>query len=645
MKASPGVIFRVAAVFLLLASPLASGAARRNRDSQPETAAVDPALVAMLGSAVPEWTAVALTSELRVALPSGGEAALATQLTDVSSGGARRFEGKDLALIVRTYNYGQVRLEGAHVLVEPSGDGRSCRFEVSGAPFGPASTLEASGTVTWGTGPLGGHELDGKLRVGGASTEALRMLIPARIDPSVTGPVSLAIQGKGVVGEVTTEDAPATPLRGELELTAGWTVLGRSAPLTAKSTYALDDRMVRLTNGHLKWMDFDLGLSGWFEHRHGGKFDLSAPFANVDTARTAREWNVPAAWVPESTVSGVLRWKGVPGDSHLRYEASAPTIDLPGLGGWSVHLDEVKMSGGILEINTDVNASLSYRTLRVGNIELPLIPGGVQWWREQFSVVTAKTALWKGTHTGSLSYKPAEHPAFLLTGVLTRAEADSVVASLLPDLGLDADGKASMSYAFGQDGSRKQRWTVRGSLMEGRLGNVNVPARVLDALAAADASLALADAASLVPKPKRGEGMAVDRLFFQMAREGEVFDLGGMELDSGSFSFNGDGRWTRNAGLALEGTVLLPAEVTAKLVAAAPWMAALRSAGGGLYVPVTLRGPASAPVLALKDGFADTMAGARRGEAVSPPKAYEYRRVGAADLAGIPGDPVLPAYQ
>jgi hypothetical protein len=643
LKAFLSAFSTVAAIGLLLASPPVSVAARRDRDSV--VAAVlkeDPVsaeFVAMLGSAVPERTAVGLAGRLRVLSEAGADAPLHSRLVSTGSPATPRFEASGLSLTIRTLAHGDVRVDGARVVLSPSPDGASCRFELTGTPLGGASTLEASGTVEWGKGPLGGHRLEGTLRIGDAAVEALRALLPGRLDPSVGGPISLVVQADGIVGETTTEDAPATPLRGQLEWKAGWTVLGRSAPLTVTSAFSLDDRMVRLVGGHLKWMDFDLPVQGWFEPQPWGRFDLTAAFADIDTRKVAGDWSVPETWRPASTLSGRFTWKGKVGESMLRYEATAPQIDLPGFGGWPLRLTDAKLQGGILEVNADVAASIGGRTLRLGELELPRVLGGLQWWRQSFNVVTQKTPLWNGTHTASLGWKPAEHPAFSISGTLTGAEAPSMIAVLLPDLGLDVDGRASMSYSFGQDAARAPKWTVHGSLMAGRLGNVDFVARLLDALAAADPALALPDAASLVTPPRSGKGTRVDRLFLEVEKRGDGFDLGGVLLDSGEFAFEGDGRWSPAAGLALDGTVALPAAVIGKLVEAAPWIAALRSAGGTMVVPVTVRGATSAPVVALGADYADRIGRARRGEAVSAPAPRETRHVGVDGIPSIPGDP------
>lgn len=643
MNLSRSTFSRLATAVLVLALPLVSFAARKDRQQQDVStlvlAPVDPAFIAMLGASVTPATAIDLAARLRVATQDGGDAPLASHLVAAPSANGTRYEASGLSLTIRTVNSGNFRVADARVALAPAADGHSCRFELSGIPFGSGSRLETTGTVAWGSGPLGGDGLEAVLRLDGVPVEALRAAFPKRFDPSVSGLVALDLKASGVVGETTTEDAPATPLRGQLETKADWTVVGRSGPLVVTSEFSLDDRRVRLLGGHLKWQDFNLPMQGWFEFAASEVFDLTATFAGIDSKKVAGAWNVPVEWTPVATLDGRLTWKGKPGDSILRYQATAPTIDLPAYGGWPVHVDGAKLSGGILEVNYDASASVRSQALRVGEFQLPPVPGGLQWWRGILTFATAKTPVWEGDGTVSMSYKPAEDPAFSMSGALIGVNAREMAGALLAPLGLDVDGHASMAWTFGQDVQRNPKWTVHGSLKSGRLGNIDLVAKALDALATVDASLKLPDAALLVPRPRSGAGTRVDRLFVEVEKKDGVFELGGMILGSGDFGFEADGRWSPAGGLALDGILTMPEPVAAKIAAAAPWVSALRSADGPMLVPVAVRGSTAGPTVMLDPAYAALLAKARRGEAVAPAQPKVIRHVGVAELATIPGDP------
>lgn len=641
------------ALLVALASPMLPAAAAPGPAPAAPAPAVeaDPAFFAMLGSSVPASRVVALSTWLRAAsLPADAGAAAAdlplfAVLRDTGAPGSPRFEASGISLDVVTAAYGTVRIEKARVVLKPSGDGRSCAFEVSGSPFGAATVLEASGTITWATGPLGGDGLDVSFRLDDAPVEALRVAFPNRFDASFGGLLDLHGKASGTVGETTTEDAPATPIRGEFEAGVDWQILGRSAPLSVASSFSLDDRMVRLSAATMKWQDFALGLQGWFDPQPKGKFELKAKFANIDANKVATEWNVPQPWRPVATVSGVFLFAGLPGDAQLRYEASAPDLVVPALGGYTIHVVAPTIVGSVLAVNTDVSASVKGTSMRVGDIEFGTVPVGIQWWRGRLSATTANGAVWGGKLDSSVSYKPESHPEFSVSGREAKADAAAMLAAVAPWLGLDASGPASLTWSLGQDASRNPLWTMHASLIYGRLGNLDLFARVLDALVAADAGLAMPEAAALLPKPRKGSGTRVDTLFFEIARNGEIYDLGGLFLTAEEFRLDADGQWSKQGGLALDGTVTLSKALTLRMAAVAPWLSPLVGPAGTLVVPVAIGGTTAAPTVALAPGFADQLARARRGEAVTPFMPKDPRHVGADDLGPIAGDPKSNEYE
>ncbi|MFN2377898.1 MAG: hypothetical protein ABR538_15290 [Candidatus Binatia bacterium] len=609
-----------------------------------EAAADEAAVLAMIGSAAPPQRVAALSVRLKVASPPADAADvppvnLFAVLRNVGTAGAPRYEASGLSLDLIPDSVPTIRIEKARVALLPAADGRSCRFELSGSPFGQTTILEVTGTVTWASGPAGGDGLELEFRLDGAPVEAVRAWLPERMDPSFRGTIRATGKAAGVVGERTTEDAPATPLRGDVEASIDWQILGRTAPLTIRSQWSLDDRMVRLRDGRMEWQGQALDLRGWFDPAKDGKMDLTASFANVDTLRIATDWAVPEAWRPKSSLSGAFTLKGHPGRGLLNFEAKAPAIEVPALGGYTVRVDEAGLKGALLAINADVSVSLVSGTLRVGDFDLGSMPVGVRWWRDKLTVSNSNTNLWEGSNDAGLAYLPAEHPAFTFAGRVSNAKAPAMAAGLVPWLALDVDGASSASYSVGQDSSRQPIWSARASLVTGRLGGADLFARTLEVLAGADPALASAEAAGLLPKPRSGTGTRVDKLFFQLEKKGDDFEVGGLYLRGGKFQLDGDGRFSRGAGLQLQGTMTIPAEAADKLQASAPWIAPLRAGGADLHVGVVVSGPPSSPVLTLAPAFADLLARAKRGEAVSATGVYEARQVGDPNLATIPADP------
>lgn len=610
-----------------------------------EAAEDDAAVLAMIGSAAPVERVAALSIRLRVASPQDAAGASATAvplfsaLRKVGTEGAPKYEASGLSLDVILDSAPALRIEKARVALMPAADGRSCRFELSGSPFGQATSLEVAGTVTWASGPAGGDGLELEFRLDGAPVEAVRAWLPERVHPSFRGTIRASGKAAGVVGERTTEDAPAAPLRGDVEASVDWQILGRTAPLTVRSQWSMDDRMVRVRDGRMEWQGHRLDLRGWFDPAKDGRADLTATFANVDTLKVATDWGVPEAWRPKSLLSGEFTLKGPPGRVLLNFEAKASTIELPALGGYAVHVDNAELKGAVLAINADVSASLVSGTLRVGDFELGSMPVGVRWWRDKLTVSNSNTTLWEGSNDAGLAYEPQKHPAFSLAGRVSNAKAPAMAAGLVPWMGLDVDGLSSVSYSVGQDAARQPIWSARASLVTGRLGGADLFARTLEVLAGADPALASTEAAALLPKPRSGAGTRVDKFFFQVEKKGEDFELGGLFLKGGKFQLDGDGRFSRSSGLQLQGSMTIPAEVADKLQASSPWIAPLRAAGVDLHVGVVVTGPPSSPVLALAPGYADLLARAKKGEAVSAPGVYEAKKVGDPNLATIPADP------
>ncbi len=600
----------------------------------------DPAFAAMLGSGAPADRVSALGGMLR-AQPAAGNLvgsgpSFFSALRDTGSPGSPKFEASGVVFDLRFGGYEALRFENARVALMPAADGRTCRFEVSGSPFGPASKLEASGTVEWKAGPAGGDKLDIEFRLDDASVEAIRAWAPTRMDPSFGGLLDVRGKGTGVVGERTTEEAPATPLKGDFEATLDWTAFGQTSPMTIRSQFATDDRMTRLIGGRMTWREEGLDLKGWVKPGREDNFELVAGFANVDTAAVAARWNVAPPWQVASTLSGAITLKGTPGKGLLRYEARAPLITLPALGGYDVRAEDAHLVGSLVAINADIAVSLRAKSIVVGGIDLGSLPVGIRWWESKVVVTNSNSKLYEGENDGTFVYEPAKHPEVRLHGRVKNGKAPLLVQNLAPWSGLDLDGNGSVAFLVGQDQQRSPFFSFHGSLTQGRLGGTDLFGSTLAALAKADPALQLP--ADTVPAPRSGTGTRVDRWFFEADRKNDVYEIGGLFLMAGEFRLDGDGQFTRAGGLKLDGTVSFPVGVAAQLQGAAPWIAALRR-GDSLFVPVTVSGPLASLKLELAAGYADLLAKAKRGEAVEAPGIREVRHVGPEGLAVIPVDP------
>ncbi|MFN2424937.1 MAG: hypothetical protein ABR587_00670 [Candidatus Binatia bacterium] len=621
------VLSHALAVLLAVSIPMTSIAAPEEGRKPAGAVATAPDFHAMVGSAAPPPADAA------------ADVPLFSVMRESGSPGSLKYEATGITIDVVSM-HGRLKFERARVALMPSADGRSCRFEFSGSPFGATTTFEATGSVEWAAGPSGGDKLDVVYRLGGAPVESVREFLPERIDPSFSGLLDAHGKASGVIGETTTEDLPATPLRGDVEAKLDWTVLGRTSPLVIVTQFSLDDRSVRLRDGRLSWEGIDLGLKGWFDPQPGGKFDLAATLSEIDTYKVAADWNVPEAWRPTSKLSGTITLKGKPGGGLIRYEASAPSIVVPGTGGYTIRVTEPKLQGSLVAINADVSASVRGTSVKIGEYELGALPVGVTWWRDKLTSSSSNTELWGGENDGSFSYIPAEHPKFTASGRIKSAKAPEMAAEVAPALGLDVDGSSSLAFTFGRDPDGTGYLTAHASLVTGRLGGVDVFARVMAELAAVDAALSLPDVAAVVPQPRSGAGTRVDRLFFEVDRTPDAFDIGGLYLRAGEFQLDGDGRFTHADGLLVEGVVTVPADVASRLVASAPWLASLRPDDAApLTVPVIVSGKPASLSVSLAPGYAALLAQAKGGDKPGMPARRDVRHVGREGLPNIPGNP------
>lgn len=627
-------------VLLLASSPFAMRAGAAGGSAVAEIA-VDPSLNVRIGTAAASDRLVRVAGLFRVA---DGTSLLAA-LNEVNDGSGVRYRAEGIAFDIVTLEHAPLRVEQATVSLVPATDGRSVRFEASGVTFGGASSIEGRGVVEWSAGPLGGDRLEAEFLLRDAPVEALRALAPERFDPSIVGSLDLAVSASGIVGETSSEDVPATPLNGKVTANVDWSLLGRTAPLVVRTDFSIDDRSVRLKGGRMEWSGLGLDVSGWFDPRPTGKFSVVGKFQDVDAAAVATDWAVPEPWRPQASVSGRVEFAGSPGESLLRYDATAPSIVVPALGGYTVRLGEPKIHGNLAAINTEVSASIRSKSVRVGDLDLGDLPLGLTWWRKKLLVSAANSRLWGGSNDTTLVYEPSQHPAFGIVGRVSSAVAGDLAAGIAPTLGLDVEGSGSFAFRIQQDRDFKRTFQSTLSLRAGRFSTAALFAETLAALTSAQPSLSSAAAEALVAATRQDKGTRVDGLFLEAVSRDSTWplatalDLGGVFLRRGDFQFDGDGELSSSKACNVEGTVTFPADVADALAVGAPWLSTLRGPGGTLVVPVTLSGSVAAPKVALAASYTELLSQARAGAAVTAPEPRRVRHLDVGALAPIPGDP------
>jgi len=604
--------------------------------------AADPAIIAMLGSACPPDRARLFAEVL--GLVDGDSRSLADHFEKrAAAAGGARFEAESLTVDAALPGRKPFRVEGAQLALEPSRDGASLHFELEGPIFGAASRVSAAGTIEWGKGPFGGDKLTVDFTIDDAALEVLRIPFPERFDPAFAGPLDLSGHGEGVVGEHTTEDAPASALKGKIDGAVDWVVLGRRDALTFSSGFAIDDRSVRLSAGHLKSFGIDLNLSGWFDPDLQGQFHLNGGFASIDVAKVAADWQVPTAWRAVATLSGKTEFWGKPGQSFISYDAKAADVSVPALGGYSIRTGPVKLAGRVMAINAEVSGSVMPTALEVGPIHLDALPFGINWWRGALNVTAANSTLWGGAVASTISYRPAEYPAFEVSGRLENMRAGEFASKVLPSYGLDLDGIADIAYRSGQDAAAAPYFAARASLNSARVGRNNLFEQALAALASLPTPLSAAALAADLKKPKRGGPGAFDKLFVEVERRGDALAIGGISGRAGDLLLDGSGSLGKESGLDVAATLYLPPAATEALLSGALWAAPLRGADGGLFVPLHIGGKPAEMKVTLTADFVGAVAKAHAGAAVTPFGAAQVEHVATSGLATLPDDPSAPS--
>lgn len=606
-------------------------------DGQPEkTAAPDPRIVAMLGSACPPARALLLADVLRPA-----EGSLAEKFAgQPGAGGARRYEASQLSVDVVLPGRPPLHVEQAHLMFEPSADGSSVHFELAGPIFGAASRVSAAGTIEWAKGPFGGDTLTLDFTIDDADLQVLRVTFPERFDPAFIGPLDLSGHGEGVVGEQTTEEAPATPFKGKANASVDWTVLGRRDALVFSSAFSIDDRSVRLSGARLDSFGLGMDVSGWFAPDPNGQFHLKGTASAVDAAKVASDWQVPAPWRPVAALSAKMEFWGKPGTSFLSYDVNADDVAVPALGGYSIRTGPVRMTGRLLAINADISGSVMPKNLQVGPIHLDSLPFGISWWRDAFMATAANTDLWGGPVTTTVSYKPATHPAFNVGGMLNHVNAREFTSNVLPSYGLDVDGTMDVAYRIGQDSASAPYFSARTYLTKVRQKK-NIIEQALAALASMPTPLPVGDVGAGMRKLPDGTTV-LDSLFLELEKRGDAVAIGGILARGGDLRIDGSGTMNGASVLDVAATLCFPPDLAGKIAAGAEWIAPLRVAEGELFVPLHIGGKAGDVEVTLTPDFAHAVSEAHAGRQVTSFSRARVEHVATRDLAVLSDDPAAP---
>ncbi len=536
---------------------------------------------------------------------------------------------------------------GDHILndveleLTPSPSGAELAFRGSGRPLDQRSSAALSGRVSWQSGPQGSHDLEFEFSLGALDVEALREIFAVYLDDSFGGDLDVRGTGKGFLGTRTTEDAPAEPLKIEVEGGFDWTVVGRTEPLTFTVDLALDDRRLIARDGSIRWGGQELGIMGWMQPWWDAKFRLRFPFEGVDVAAVAEEFGVPEQWRPDAVVDGEVEITGRPSKYQMRYEGSAEVLTLRGARGYDLEMPKPRFQGSLLASNAVASVSVTGPSLRIGYINLPAVLFGARYFREKVTGGTYNAKLLDGEVTVSVSYEPQDGDRFRVGGKFSKVDAAGLASTLIDDYELSLDGTAHANFLFSEEGGAREfygRVGLTDTIFEG----VSLGRQLFTALGN-EADLAEVFTEDLIDEYPRTFGENSTELL-SFALEFERDDEEGLRIAnlramlSRELALTGSGRVGATGGqrLRIEGAVEISPEVTAKLVAAAPWLEALVGTDEILDVPVTIGGEAAAPDLVVPDSFVSDLERASAGAAVEPFEARVEQTL-EIDLPPLPG--------
>ncbi len=500
-------------------------------------------------------------------------------------------------------------------------EARSGKVVVSarGVAIGERSELELDLEVTPGAGPDGSHLVSGNAALAGVSVAEVRRQIPTRMNPAFSGTLDLSARIGGVWGDENTMERPAEPLVVDFRTSLPLTILGRTEKLEAAAQGRFDGQRVVLRDGSLTWADWRTGLTGWVGASVGARFALRAAFAAVDAAKVAADLGVAEAWRPRATVDGVLTLEGTPEKSFLRYEAKAPVVDLFGMQGLPIHVENVQSKGGLLEINAEAMMSFSCDSLSLGDIDLPSLPGGIRWFGGKLGVRSSGVPLWGGENSFSSSWQPAAPDEFLFGGQVENVDAEPFFAEILAGYGVALPGKVHAIYRYDDRNGPVRHLYGRAGVTDSAWPGWNPLRAVLaEVLAVGDQPVALSSLERAHVKSLDDSKAWLRRVSFDFQRRPSGIELRGLVADLGDARMFASIDVGADHSLSGVGAVVLSASLTADLVAGSQWLAALVDASGRLALEVDVAGSTGTPVVAISAGARALLEQAAAGAAVEP---------------------------
>jgi len=341
-----------------------------------------------------------------------------------------------------------LRVRATAVDAEIEFDGETIVVEAQGAPLGESSQGRVNLRLSPGAGPTGGHAMKLDASASAVEIAAAKALFPILADVDLQGPIEIALEGDGFLGERATESVPAEGWEGRLVVSVGIGVAGQVRESSFSVAAAIDDKRYLARSGRGNWGDMQFDMSGWSSRTGNEKLSGRLVFDEFAAEDVAATFGAPEAWRPKGDVALTMRVMGSAREPLFRYEARAQEISLTPWPNVSFSASPLQARGSVLAVNAEINGSLDCENLKIGEFGLDQALVGIAYWREKLTVTSTNNDVWQGTLGGGIAYWPHADDMIEGGGMLSNASAAEALSVLFPGIKdrvtgyLDGDSRA-----------------------------------------------------------------------------------------------------------------------------------------------------------------------------------------------------------
>ncbi|MFT4571487.1 MAG: hypothetical protein ACI8TX_002720 [Hyphomicrobiaceae bacterium] len=511
-------------------------------------------------------------------------------------------------------------------------DGR-IPLKVAGKPFNQGSSFLFEGSVIPGAGRTGGHALAGHYSVALDDVRNLAIPFPVRVPQSILGALRLEGDVDGFVGEVGDENAPADPLRGTFSGGVDLQILGHRRALTFTGKARAADIRMAFSDVELLWDGLEAKGAGWAALQHDGKRFARIAIASDAPHQIAARFGLDDRLMPRGSLVGKVEFTGPPSDPRIGYQLKSDQLDLPGMGGTSVTMTDVALSGRIFDPYKLFTVSIQTEGIRIGDFEggpqvagLVYEPGRIRLTAMKAGILDTEAIFTTVYNPGDQSYRMQMSIQALSTRSFAKAYLD----------GNDPfeRGFATVT-ALNENSTGVGIQAARVAMRTGELRVPNLPKRVLEMISPEAEPLVTDALVASFPETLGTDGTPLHTLTFDLQRDGAELSVGSLAGWIGRTELSAAGSIDADKNLHLSGMFSLAPRLLKGLEADHAWILEMADTKGWVHIPMQLDGSLTDPVLTLGEGVAERFAAVAAGEVAQPYELVEPASV-AAELPDLP---------